>query len=481
MGLLSHGQLRFDPLKPVILRGSPTDDGSTLFAGNVVLSLTKSTKISNVSVTLKSQVITYWPEGIGTRGTRLTHEKSLGEQTVKILAPDQEKDENMIVLQAGVHRFTFAFVVPNSTVTSIEDSFGRVKHTVEAQVQRPGIVMISNWVVSKPVLILRTYMSNSLLTNNSLATLSKTFEKHLVCGDIEVVIEAAAFAPGDIFYARMIIEPRLKHTRIEHMELNCIESRKYSVPEMQAWRTDNTVFPMPFAGSFRLAEFGEVSDTTEELRPAFEKDGKGIELVHDFAHRLAFFSPTCSKGIRHTTYIKEILLKHHIEISLTLSFIDNQGHRQFISTDSEPIITLTPPPQAHIPNHIRTPLSMMTTIINTKKIKPRLEDELHRQQETVLLDSAITVFDCRLREDYGRLPSYFELGVKPTEMKQLKKPRSTIQNVAEPNQPRPYFCPCYFTFCEQVELASQSLYLSTAPTMLLLDRIPSIPPPDYSA
>ncbi|KAG1251754.1 hypothetical protein G6F68_012120 [Rhizopus microsporus] len=202
----------------------------------------------------------------------------------------------MIVLQAGVHRFTFAFVVPNSTVTSIEDSFGRVKHTVEAQVQRPGIVMISNWVVSKPVLILRTYMSNSLLTNNSLATLSKTFEKHLVCGDIEVVIEAAAFAPGDIFYARMIIEPRLKHTRIEHMELNCIESRKYSVPEMQAWRTDNTVFPMPFAGSFRLAEFGEVSDTTEELRPAFEKDGKGIELVHDFAHRLAFFSPTCSQA-----------------------------------------------------------------------------------------------------------------------------------------------------------------------------------------
>ncbi|EIE79447.1 hypothetical protein RO3G_04152 [Rhizopus delemar RA 99-880] len=444
MGLLSHGQLRFDPLKPVILRGSPTDDGSTLFAGNVVLSLTKSTKISNVSVTLRSQVITYWPEGIGTRGTRLTHEKSLGEQTLKILAPDQEKDENMIVLQAGVHRFTFAFVVPNSTVTSIEDSFGRVKHTVEAQVQRPGIVMISNWVVSKPVLILRTYMSNSLLTNNSLATLSKTFEKHLVCGDIEVVIEAAAFAPGDIFYARMIIEPRLKHTRIEHMELKCIESRKYSVPEMQAWRTDNTVFPMPFAGSFRLAEFGE--------------------------------------GVRHTTYIREILLKHHIEISLTLSFIDDQGHRQFVSTDSEPIITLTPPPQAHIPNHVRTPLSMMTTIINTKqKTKPRLEDELHRQQETVLLDSAITVFDCRLREDYGRLPSYFELGVKPTEMKQLKKPRSTIQNVAEPNQPRPYFCPCYFTFCEQVELASQSLYLSTAPTMLLLDRIPSIPPPDYSA
>lgn len=128
MGLLSHGQLRFDPLKPVILRGLPTEDGSTLFAGNVVLTLTKTTKISNVSVTLRSHVITYWPEGkcqiymyiykanikfigIGSRGTRLTHEKMLGEQIVQIVAPNQEK--NNLVLQAGTHRFSFAFVIPN--------------------------------------------------------------------------------------------------------------------------------------------------------------------------------------------------------------------------------------------------------------------------------------------------------------------------------------------------------------------------------
>jgi hypothetical protein len=64
LGLLSHGQLTFDPFKPIILRGLPTEDASTLFAGNLVLNLTKPTKISNVSVTLKSHAVTYWPEGI---------------------------------------------------------------------------------------------------------------------------------------------------------------------------------------------------------------------------------------------------------------------------------------------------------------------------------------------------------------------------------------------------------------------------------
>ncbi|KAG1106196.1 hypothetical protein G6F42_016844 [Rhizopus arrhizus] len=307
LGLLSHGQLTFDPFKPIILRGLPTEDASTLFAGNVVLNLSKATKISNVSVTLKSHAITYWPEGIGARGTKLTAEKSLGQQTLEILAPNIDKNAPVLVLPAGTHRFSFAFVVPNSTVATIEDTFGRVRHVVEAEVQRPGIVMLSSWRISKPVMILRTYMSNSLLTNNSLANLSRTFEKHMVFGDIEVLIEAAAFSSGDLFYIRMIIEPHLKHTRIEHMEVNVTETRRYSVPEMRAWRNDAITFPMPFAGSVRLAEFGEVDVTTEQLAPIFDKNQNGIELVHDFAHRLAFHAPTCQQNIRHTTYIIEII------------------------------------------------------------------------------------------------------------------------------------------------------------------------------
>ncbi|EPB86151.1 hypothetical protein HMPREF1544_07053 [Mucor circinelloides 1006PhL] len=555
LGLLSHGQLTFDPFKPIILRGLPTEDASTLFAGNVVLNLSKATKISNVSVTLKSHAITYWPEGIGARGTKLTAEKSLGQQTLEILAPNIDKNAPVLVLPAGTHRFSFAFVVPNSTVATIEDTFGRVRHVVEAEVQRPGIVMLSSWRISKPVMILRTYMSNSLLTNNSLANLSRTFEKHMVFGDIEVLIEAAAFSSGDLFYIRMIIEPHLKHTRIEHMEVNVTETRRYSVPEMRAWRNDAITFPMPFAGSVRLAEFGEVDVTTEQLAPIFDKNQNGIELVHDFAHRLAFHAPTCQQNIRHTTYIKEIQFRHHLEISLTLSYLDVEGNRQFLSRSSsqtsledtitvpEPSIatgTLTPPPAAHFANHnhhnssraIGAPMTLprlsrpptptsnssssslpstpsssiaatqssqqqqqnsaswSNVLLRLNKTKVDQDIQDGRNRETITLESAITVFDCRLKEDYGKLPSYHELGVKPsltvnsTSNKKSKyKVQSTVTTMDKPNQPHPYLCACYHAFCREMELASQALYLPTesAPAMPLLDRIPSIPPPDYAA
>ncbi|CEP07835.1 hypothetical protein [Parasitella parasitica] len=554
LGLLSHGQLTFDPFKPIILRGLPTEDASTLFAGNMVLNLSKATKISNVSVTLKSHAITYWPEGIGARGTKLTAEKSLGEQTLEILAPNIEKDAPVLVLPAGTHRFSFAFVVPNSTVATIEDTFGRVRHVVEAQVQRPGIVMLSSWRITKPVMILRTYMSNSLLTNNSLANLSRTYEKRMVFGDIEVLIEAAAFSSGDLFYIRMIIEPQLKHTRIEHMEVNVTETRRYSVPEMRAWRHDAITFPMPFAGSVRLAEFGEFDVTTKQLQPIFDKNQNGIELVHDFAHRLAFHAPTCQQNIRHTTYIKEIQFKHHLEINLTLSYQDIEGNRQFLSRSSShssfeesiavpaPVRstgTLTPPPAAHFANNqhqsssraIGTPialprLSRPTTptsansssssslpstptltatnptlpqqpntswsnvLLRLNKTKEHRDIQDDRNRETITLDTPITVFDCRLKEDYGRLPSYHELGVKPalavnnpSGKKSKYKVQSTITTMDKPNQPHPYLCACYHAFCREMELASQALYLPTesAPAMPLLDRIPSIPPPDYAA
>ncbi|KAG2201253.1 hypothetical protein INT47_006756 [Mucor saturninus] len=490
LGLLSHGQLSFDPFKPIILRGLPTEDASTLFAGNVVLNLSKPTKISNVSVTLKSHAVTYWPEGIGARGTRLTAEKPLGEQSVEILAPNIDKKAPVLVLPAGIHRFSFAFVIPNSTVATIEDTFGRVRHVVDAEVQRPGM-MVSSWNITKPVMILRTYMSNSLLVNNSLNNLSRTFEKHMVYGDIEVVIEAAAFSSGDLFYIRMIVEPQLKHTRIEHIEVNVTESRKYCVPEMRAWRTDKSVYPLPFAGSVRLAEFGEVDVTTNQLLPIFDKSQNGIELVHDFAHRLAFYAPTCQQNIRHTTYIKEILIKHHIEINVTMSYLDIQGHRQHLSRrgsigEAESPGTLTPPPAAHLhprANGNSTPVTWQNVLQRLNKAKA--EDLHNRKKDTISLDSSVIVFDCRLKEDYGRLPSYSELGVKPSIVKEKKQDKIKLTKMDTPkNQPRPYLCPCYEHFSYEMDLASQEMFLPATdklPAMPLLDRIPSIPPPEYSA
>ena len=57
--------------------------------------------------------------GIGARGTRLTSEKPLGEQTLEILAPHIDKNAPVLVLPSGTHRFSFAFVVPNVRFTKL--------------------------------------------------------------------------------------------------------------------------------------------------------------------------------------------------------------------------------------------------------------------------------------------------------------------------------------------------------------------------
>lgn len=48
--------------------------------------------------------------GIGARGTRLTHEKVLSEESMQIV---ESRKNEYIKLSAGIHRFPFAFIVPN--------------------------------------------------------------------------------------------------------------------------------------------------------------------------------------------------------------------------------------------------------------------------------------------------------------------------------------------------------------------------------
>lgn len=132
---ISQSNLSFDPLKPIILRGPPTEESKTVLSGNVVLTLSKSTKISNIAVTFKCTATTYWPEGtfyiihiymcqgslsdmyvgIGVRGTRLTSEKVLSEETLVLMNETK-------YLSEGVHRLPFGFLVPN--VSKSEGSLG---------------------------------------------------------------------------------------------------------------------------------------------------------------------------------------------------------------------------------------------------------------------------------------------------------------------------------------------------------------------
>lgn len=544
LSLLSPERLSFDPIKPLILRGPPTEDSSTVFTGTVILSLTRSTKITGITATFKSVATTYWPEGIGARGTRLSHENNLSEEKVQIL---EAKKNEFIKLSAGTHRFSFAFIVPNSIVETIEDVFGRVKHTIDAKVTlfESGIQQIlNNWHASKPVLVLRAYMSDSLLTNNSLQDLSRTYEKQLPAADIQLVVERAAFSSGDLFFLKMILEPHRKRVRLEHMEISITENRRYSVAEARANRTDSETFFLSFLKSVKLVEGGE---DEADLRPVFVKNGKGVDLRDTIAYRVTFSTPTCMRNIHHTTYYKDILFRHHLCITLTLSFIDEDA-RPILSTNSstssfgdEPSLfqksgqfndtieqqaadatsslVAPPPPAAFLPqnetqgrqtliNENATVIQPMSNI-NTNPVhqstwlsklrKPTNQREngaqVVRKRETIRLETPITIFDCRLKEDYGRLPSYSELNVTSNlthgddkskmlqeimEQDLMLQCRPDSDEQMPSTEPQPQLCPCYFKFRRQMEMASQfQLFTNNNNNTGTLERIPSIPPPDY--
>ncbi|KAI8071108.1 uncharacterized protein B0P05DRAFT_598236 [Gilbertella persicaria] len=551
LGLLTQERLSFDPIKPLILRGPPSEDSSTVFTGNIVLSLSKSTKVTSITVTFKSTATTYWPEGIGARGTRLTYEKTLSDESVVIL---ESKKNEYIKLSAGIHRFPFAFIVPNSIVETIEDVYGRVKHTVDAHVIGPGIQLLNNWHVSKPVLVLRTYMSDSLLTNNSLQDLSRTYEKHLPIVDVQLVVERAAFSSGDLFFLKLIMQPQRKKVRLDHMELIVTENRRYHVAEVHANRTDTEQFQLPYLASVRLAESGEILNEIDSLKSVFTKNGRGVDLTDTIAYRITFATPTCMRNIHHTTYYKDILFKHHLSISMAISYVDdddptlfrpelNSNHSSSSSLGEEGFMVMpsssiehhaneamsavAPPPAAfamsftNTNTHIRQPVINVNTsnppsvfyppppipssqhptqptwLSKLRKPVNAKEGGRHviRKRETIRLETPIGVFDCRLKEDYGRLPSYSELNVtaRPTHNDDKNKIQPDmveqdlmLQCMPDSNQqkpfkePQPQLCPCYFKFRRQMEMASQAQLLSTnSNTNTTLERIPSIPPPDY--
>ncbi|KAI7868104.1 hypothetical protein BDF14DRAFT_1874709 [Spinellus fusiger] len=518
-GLLSHDALAFDPLKPILLRGLPTDDSTSLFMNNVVLTLTKAKKISRITVQLKSVCNTNWPEGIGARGTRLYHKKILGEQT--------------------------------SMAETIEDDHGQVTHTIEAHVVGPGMALLNHWQTSKPVLVLRTYMSNSLLTNNSLQDLSHTFEKRLDIADIQAVVETRAFSSGDILHLKLVIQPHQKYVRLDHIKLSIEETRRYAVPEMHALRTDTDHFKLAYVQAVRLLEDESTAIETDELAPVFMRQGHGLDVSNTLAYRITLSTPSCARNIRHTTHFKDILFRHHLNIRIILSHcqgtvsaplsrMPSSSHLPSLAAEafnshSNSNSNVASPPLSPSPSTTPNPSSpsLSTTLpINAqhpmwhsmfaKLRKPRQEKEAewqNRRIRNIHFGTSATVFDCRLKEDYGQLPSYADLGPLPyvplenkgsgsspptTDPATLTLSSSSTptfspstvlsfpltHSSSTPTSPTPeilptpgvYLCPCYHRYQEQLRLASE-LPVLHSPTQvspeLPLATIPSKPPPDY--
>ncbi|KAI8972288.1 hypothetical protein BDB01DRAFT_900540 [Pilobolus umbonatus] len=526
--LLTPDKVSFDPIKPLILRGPPSETTSTVFTGNIVLSLNKPTKINSISVTFKSIATTYWPEGIGMRGTRLFHEVILSEERLTVV---ECKKNEYLKLPPGVHRFSFTFLIPNSVVETIDDVYGKVRHTVEAKVHGSGLPMLGIWHVSKPVLVLRAYMSDSLLVNNSFQDLSRTYEKHLDPVDVQVVVERAAFSSGDLFFLKLTLQPQQKKVRLEHMELTVTESRRYHVPELRANRTDSENFTLQYLTSSRLDNGLDVShqEQQDELKSVFIKNGNGLDLIDTAAYRITFATPTCKANIHHTTHYKSILFRHHLDIKMIISYIDDGSTLMYnttqtltsdqqlyqalasssiptpfqhnptppSSTNTTPSITpaVTPSSSTRVSSATSPPSSRPTSTLissNSHRFKWRKKEDQMRKEEMIRLETSVHVFDCRLKEDYGRLPSYSELNALspyPEEKKagpsdQLDEDfmlqRIHDSHYDDDSMLKPYLCACYFKFRRQMDVASQAQSMVAPDSFYALDKVPSMPPPDYA-
>ncbi|ORZ09172.1 hypothetical protein BCR42DRAFT_121397 [Absidia repens] len=519
MGLLSNDRLAFGPLKPIVLRGSPDEDASYVFSSHATLSLSKPEKIANISVSLVSTSFVYFPEGIGARASKTTFEKTLSKQTLILL---KEKT----AFSAGVHTLPFTFIVPNSLVDTIEDEYGRVRHMVELQVGRTSKASLLNpWRISKPVLVLRTFLSNSLLLNHSVQDLSQTFDRKLTSADVTTMVDVAAVSPGDLFTIRFTIQPHQKHVRLESIEATVTESRRYAVSSLGAWRTTSDTFPLrylyatPLVDS-SLASFSPLASNMEALFN--NKQVAALDLVDTFAYRITFATPTCKNNIHHTTRFEDILFRHRLDIQLTLSYLNDDGIRECVTLATPSSLEGTQPTTA---SHHQQPTTassatatadLLTTVDSgsssiTSSPSQTWQSVLHklrkgksgntydngRHYEKMAISTPIHVFNCRLKEDYGSLPSYFETGVVKPQFTTIMPATETTKTTALSPPPSPpalktskmhqiatpidqrqyhaYLCECYFEFCQLMEVAShQSGHPASS-----LERIPSIPPPDY--
>ncbi|KAI8071809.1 hypothetical protein BC940DRAFT_293793 [Gongronella butleri] len=473
MGLLSTSdRLSFGSLKPVILRGAPDVDASSVLDSELRLTLSKTEKITSIAVCLKSTSKSFWPEGLGQRAKQVTHDEVLHTQTLTLI-------EEKTMLDAGEHHWPFTFIIPNSTIDTIETQFGRVKHTIEATVTRGGKTLLQpEWKLAKPILILRSYMSDALLVSNSIRDLSHTFERHLTAGDVSVMVEYTAFSSGDLYNVQFVIQPQQKECRLENIKVAVTETRQYRVDELGAWRKETKTYPLSYAYATPLGDADSLCHAyieEDDMLRVFEKGAGGLPLVDTFAYRVAFATPTCQENFHHSTHYRAIHIRHHLHIDVTLSHVD----LALAAASDTPPLSSTPssPPSGSLspplnqPNHAQQQQpSWPSVVARLRKGKKHLDK--HRVSEKVQLEMPMIVFDCRLKEDYSHLPSYFETGLVEAPFTTIMPAGNTHGAIDQQRRRRrhhAYLCPCYHEFRRQMEQANAALAAT----------VPTIPPPDY--
>ncbi|CAO3590910.1 unnamed protein product [Absidia cylindrospora] len=228
----SH-QLSIELAEPVVIIGPETDAATGVVRGEVELVLSKPILASSVVVKLVGKLHMLWPEGLGPRGSKLYHEKTIHEQNIILLSLPEDSDRT---LPAGLHRWPFEFLLSNRLVETIEDELAKVYYYVSGTVHRVGMGT-ANLRCRRQILLLRALSwSDQALATHSLANPSILVERKLPQCDATIFIEKSMASSGTQFPITVVLAPHRKHVHLESLSVLLTEKRVYQLPEFDARR-----------------------------------------------------------------------------------------------------------------------------------------------------------------------------------------------------------------------------------------------------
>ncbi|KAG1105080.1 hypothetical protein G6F42_016998 [Rhizopus arrhizus] len=408
--LTGSRQLSIELAEPVVLlRGPPSDPTTHVLRGEVELMLSRPMTASQVLVKLVGKSNMLWPEGLGSRGSKVYQEKTILDQNIKL--DNRPEDDQM--LPAGLNRWPFEFLIPNRMVETIEDEMAQVYYFVSATVQRPGLG-IPNLRCRRNILLLRTLSwSDDVIASHALPTTSIVAERKTDACDATIYIEKSIVSSGTQFPISIVLTTQMKNVSLEAINVTLTEKRLYQVPEYNARRAELHDFKLQLASVTDMTDSEQLiqamipsSDIPlQQIRRVLSAKNAHIPLgSNPFQYKFMFTLPNCLT-LNHTTYFKEMNFLHHLKIDIELSVPSTA-----VKPNSEPSSSGAPP-------------EMVNTIERT---------HIH-------LETPITILDCRLKEDFTTLPTYQEsmsdTAVNEEDAEDVLKKRAGF-----------FICPCYVDY-----------------------------------
>ncbi|KAI9494040.1 hypothetical protein BDB00DRAFT_820642 [Zychaea mexicana] len=414
--LTGNKQLSIELAEPVVyLRGPPSNPATHVLRGEIVLVLSKPISASSVVVKITGKSHMLWPEGIGSRGTKMFHEKTVHEQNIILESWDHQENHYDKTINAGLHRWPFEFLLPNRLTETIEDDLAKVFYYVSVTVHRPGL-SVPNLKSRREILLLRTMTTyDSALASHNLPTTSINVERQLEYCEAHVCVETAIVSSGTQFPITLTLTPHTKNdVSLESFNVIASEQRIYRLPEYGARRAEMFDFKLKLS-SVSNTNDPSLRHVVKEVPPAQLKRALTTKNAHiplPFSYRFVLKLPNCVDGMNHSTFFNEIELRHCLKISIELS-VPDQPERSIIN-----------------------------------------------------LELPFTILDCRLKEDYAVLPTYEEAltGEPATD-------DSTPAGF--------FACPCYLDYKKKRRCIRQDWMMFRQQSAASANDDSSPPPPPY--